>query len=139
MYLTYAEYQTMGGTLDETTFNDFEFEAESIINWYTFNRLKNETTFSPNVKKLMYRLIQICQMRGMALTVGNDPTSNKAVSGAIASQSNDGFSTSFNVLSASEALKASDTEVSRLVKQMLNAEMNSLGQKLLYRGIYPNE
>ena len=34
MYLTYADYQNMGGTLDETAFNDFEYEAETIVNWY---------------------------------------------------------------------------------------------------------
>ena len=40
MYLTYAEYQEYGGTLDETTFNNLEFDAESTVNWCTFNRLK---------------------------------------------------------------------------------------------------
>ena len=57
MYLTYAEYQTMGGTLDETTFNDLEFEAEATVNWYTFNRLKNDTTFPEELKRLMKYLI----------------------------------------------------------------------------------
>jgi hypothetical protein len=32
MYLTYSEYQDMGGTLDEVTFNDLEFEAEALVN-----------------------------------------------------------------------------------------------------------
>ena len=41
MYLAYEDYQNMGGTLDETAFNDFEFEAETIVDWYTFNRLHN--------------------------------------------------------------------------------------------------
>ena len=35
MYLTYIEYQNMGGTLAETAFTDIEFEAETIINYYT--------------------------------------------------------------------------------------------------------
>ena len=138
MYLTYSEYQTMGGTLEETAFNDLEFEAESIINWYTFNRLKNETEYSETVKRLMYRLIQLCQLKQNALSVGQ-PVGSGTVSGAIASQSNDGFSTSFNVLSASAGLEASDTEIKRLVQSYLGAEVNSLGHKLLYRGIYPDE
>ena len=40
MYLTYEEYQAYGGQLDETSFNDLEYDAESTVNWYTFNRLK---------------------------------------------------------------------------------------------------
>ena len=28
MYLTFSEYENMGGTLDETAFNDFEYEAD---------------------------------------------------------------------------------------------------------------
>ena len=31
MYLTYEAYQNMGGTLDETTFNNYEYEAETIV------------------------------------------------------------------------------------------------------------
>jgi len=129
----------MGGALDETTFNDLEFEAESIINWYTFNRLAQDTEYSDNVKRLMYRLIQICEVKRLSLSVGTDPTAENSVSGAISSQSNDGFSTSFNVLSASDAIKVSDSETAMLIKRYLSVEVNSLGQKLLYRGIYPNE
>lgn len=138
MYLTYSEYQDMGGTVEETAFNDLEFEAESIINWYTFNRLQKETTYSDNVKRLMYRLIGLIQLKQNALSVGQ-PISGSSFSGAIASQSNDGFSTSFNVLNASAGLDASDAEIKRLVHTYLAAEVNSLGHKLLYRGIYPDE
>jgi len=138
MYLTYSEYQDMGGTLEETAFNDLEFEAESIINWYTFNRLVKETEFSAPVKKLMYRLVAICQLKQDALSVGGT-TGSASSAGAIASQSNDGFSTSFNVLSAQAGLEASDAEIKRLVNNYLSAEVNSLGHRLLYRGIYPDE
>ena len=138
MYLTYSEYQNMGGTLEEAAFNDFEFEAESIINWYTFNRLTKELEFSDTVKRLMYRLISLCQLKQNALSVGQ-PTDGSTMSGAVASQSNDGFSTSFNVLSASAGIEASDAEIKRLIHSYLSAEVNSLGHKLLYRGLYPDE
>ena len=36
MYLTYNEYREYGGTLDETAFADINFEAESYVDWYTF-------------------------------------------------------------------------------------------------------
>lgn len=138
MYLTHTEYNKMGGTLDESTFTDFAFEAESIINWYTFNRLTKETSVSDNVKRLVFRLIGLIQLSQKAQSLGQDVQTGM-VSGAIASQSNDGFSTSYNVLTASEAVKISDSEVKRLVHQYLGAEVNSLGHRLLYRGVYPNE
>ena len=50
MYLTYEEYVAFGGQLDSTTFTLLEMEAENVINWYTFNRLKKDTTFSDDVK-----------------------------------------------------------------------------------------
>ena len=39
-YLTYAEYRSLGGTLDITPFNLLEFEARRKIDIRTFNRLK---------------------------------------------------------------------------------------------------
>ena len=66
MYLTFSEYQDMGGTLDETAFNDLEYDAESTINWYTFNRLKRpewaSVLESEELKKCMYQLIRLKQM-----------------------------------------------------------------------------
>ena len=59
MYLTYAEYTAMGGTLEESAYNRYEYRAESIINWYTFNRLANETEYPEAVKKCMFMLIDI--------------------------------------------------------------------------------
>lgn len=138
MYLTYDEYQKMGGTLEETAFVNFEFEAESTINWYTFNRLANDTEFSENVKRLVFRLIELIQLNRKAHALGQDAQTG-AITGAIASQSNDGFSTSYNVLNASSAIEVSASETKRLVSHYLRAEVNSLGQKLLYRGVYPNE
>ena len=138
MYLTYEEYEDMGGTLKESAFEDFAFEAESTINWYTFNRLTKETSVSNNVKRLMYRLIGLIQLNQKAQSLGQD-TKTGEVSGAIVNQSNDGFSTSYNVLTASDAIKISESEVKRLVHQYLGAETNSLGHRLLYRGVYPNE
>ena len=49
MYLTYAEYQAMGGTLSDLDFNFLAYEAESYINWYTFNRLKGNTEIPQEV------------------------------------------------------------------------------------------
>lgn len=138
MYLTYIEYQSMGGTLDATTFNNLEFEAESIVNWYTFNRLTKMTDYSLNLKRLMFKLITVAQLRTQALSLGQDEA-NDGIARAIASQSNDGYSMSYNVLSAGQALDISDKETERLVTHYLTTEVDSLDRKLLYRGLYPDE
>ena len=76
MYLTYAEYTAMGGTLDETTFNDLEFEAEALVNWYTFNRLKKDTTFPDELKRLMKYLINLAYSKsGMIDASGSGDSS----------------------------------------------------------------
>ena len=62
MYLSYEDYQEMGGTLEETTFNSFEYEAETIVNWYTFNRLKGEETYPEELAKCIYRLIELAKL-----------------------------------------------------------------------------
>lgn len=139
MYLTYAEYQAMGGTLDEATFNDFEFEARSLVDYYTFKRLKNETTYPEELKRLMYRLIGLAVERQLAMggTVSNSDGTIKEA--GITSQSNDGVSVSYNVLSASQLFESLNKDADALIKRYLQGVMNSLGQKLLYRGLYPNE
>ena len=56
-YLTYEEYRSLGGTLDQTSFDLLEFEAQNRVNLRTQNRLKNETTIPKEVKLCIYNLI----------------------------------------------------------------------------------
>ena len=102
MYLTYTEYQAYGGQLDEATFSDLEFEASGIINWYTFRRLVNDETVDEAVKRCVYHLIKELDMRNKAMTLGKETTTSSeestTTSGVIQSQSNDGFSVSYNVV-----------------------------------------
>lgn len=135
MYLTFSEYQNMGGTLDETAFNDFEYEAETFVDWVTFNRLHGETEIPDRVKQCVYHLIDIAKKKQDAFSVGDDGSSGAAV----ASQSNDGVSISYNVISASEAFKMADKEMDLVIRRYLNELRNSKGRKLTYRGIYPDE
>ena len=153
MYLTYGQYQEYGGTLDETTFNDFEFEAETIIDWYTFNRLEGESTYPEKVLRCMFRLINLAKLKADALALGSQTTkitdesgnvTTIETTGTIASQSNDGVSISYNTISASEAFKAltsksSSNPVEDTVRTYLSGVTNSLGRRLTYRGFYPNE
>lgn len=141
MYLTYEEYQNMGGTLDETTFNDFEFEAETYVDWYTFNRLQNVTEYPEKVKKCMYHIIKLAKMKYDTLSsssVSGDGTSN-TVGAKVTSQSNDGVSISYSVLSADTVYSNSKDEIKNIIYRYLVGVKDSLGRNLLYRGLYPGE
>lgn len=139
MYLTYQEYQNMGGSLNETTFNDYEFEAETTVDWYTFNRLHGETEYPEALKRCMYHLIQLLDLKAQAMGNGDQGEGQSNGGKVIASQSNDGVSISYNVIAASELASLAKDEMGNSVKRYLNGVTNSLGQKLLYRGLYPGE
>lgn len=138
MYLTYEEYQNMGGTLDESTFTGYEYEAEIMIDWYTFNRLHGETEYPEAVKRCVYHLISLLDLKAQAIGTGAEENSNDGGK-TIASQSNDGVSISYNIMSASELATLAKEEMGNSIQRYLNGVMNSLGRKLLYRGLYPGE
>ena len=141
MYLTYDEYMTMGGNaLEETAFQQLEFEARTVIDWWTFNRLQKEETYPEAVKRCMFRLISLINDKQASMIVNvstNAETSN--VQAGIASESNDGVSTSYNTLSAKDAVDAIQDAIKDTITMYLTGVKNSLGHKLLYRGVYPNE
>ena len=139
MYLTYADYQSMGGALDETTFNLYEFEAEALINWYTFNRLKSNTSFPQEVSKCMYVLISLIEKKENASTLGYSTDGSSGSNLSVTSQSNDGVSISYNTVSAQSIVESMEAACKDTIQKFLNGVVNELGQKLLYRGLYPNE
>lgn len=139
MYLTYLEYQNYGGTADENTFNDLEFEASSVVDWYTFNRLQNESEYPEAVKRCIYKIIQYIVAQQQVNGLDTASAQNNAEGAGIASQSNDGVSVSYNVLNAKDVVENSKAQIKQIVDQYLSAVKNKLGQKVLYRGVYPNE
>ena len=139
MYLLYSEYVNMGGILEETLFNELEFEAETKVDWYTFNRLQKETQYPERLKRCMYALIKILYEVQQASLLGDDGSGDSSITAAVASQSNDGVSISYNVLNAKDVVEQSDKKIESAIQQYLQGVMNSLGQKLLYRGLYPGE
>lgn len=141
-YLTYDKYIEYGGTLTEDNFMDLSYEAQAIVDWYTFNRLQNETeeTIDERVQKLMYRLIKLLNDKLIASAIPD--ASGQAAGGivaGIASQSNDGVSISYNVMSAADAIERSDAEIKNLVNMYLQGVTNNLGRRVLYRGLYAGE
>lgn len=138
MYLTYEQYQFMGGTLPETAFEDLEFQARTKIDWYTFNRLQNETEYPEAVKRCMYHLISLLEKINQAVSVSAEDNAGNITAG-IASQSNDGVSISYNVLSAKDGINISDAKIKETIQMDLQGVKNSLGRRVLYRGLYPDE
>lgn len=139
MYLTYDEYVQFGGkSLEETAFEDLEFQARSVIDWWTFNRLSNETRYPEAVKRCVFRLVQLINDRQQAMLVGSQSSDSTKTAG-IASESNDGVSTTYNTLSATEAVATLQKEMEDVIRLYLSTIRNSLGHNLLYRGVYPDE
>lgn len=140
MYLTYDEYVQLGGTLDEPAFADLEFEARSVVDWWTFNRLQNETEFPEAVKRCIYKLINLISAKQTAQLLDNSDDENGIRSKAgILSTSNDGVSVAYNIASANDIIDNSQAEIENTIRRYLNGVKNSLGRKVLYRGIYPDE
>lgn len=148
MYLTYDEYTDYGGTLDETAFQDLEYDAESTINWYTFNRLKRdewkEVLETEELKRCMYQLIRVRQVEndlinasvgGIGVGVGWTKEAG------ITKETNDGVSVSYNTLSSGELLSYATgaKSLKKLVRRYLGSIVNDLGRNILYKGLYPGE
>lgn len=146
-YLTYEEYEnleydnTVGSTLSEAAFNDLEYEARMYINWVTFNRLKNETVIPAEVKECVYHIIKLIKTKMELLNHPVDSSNAQGIitAGGIAGMSNDGVSITYNTLTARELLKSNQKQIEDIVKSALQGVRNSLGHRLLYRGIYPDE
>jgi hypothetical protein len=136
MYLTYAEYRVMGGTLEEIPFSNYEFQAEYQINRATFNRLKSDAVIPEAVKRLMKYLIDLLERRNAAFSLGKNSSSADPY---ITSQSNDGVSISYNGIAPSDFIKLSETDALNAIKSYLDGVTNEAGRKLLYRGLYPGE
>lgn len=74
-YLTYTEYISMGGTLDEVAFNSLLLDVESKVNYLTNGRIGKLETIPQAVKTLIYKLICFYNTNSQGVTenanVGN--------------------------------------------------------------------
>ena len=141
-YLSYEKYISYGGTLDETTFDEYLFEAESHIDWYTFGRLQDvpEEDLDERVGRCAYYLIKLIQnARTVSVVPTADGSANTGALAGILSQSNDGVSITYATMSAKEVLDRFGDEVRSAIQRYLQGVRDNLGRKVLYRGIYPGE
>jgi hypothetical protein len=91
-YLTYDEYEELGGDLPEMPFNLLEFEARQEIDKYTFGRLKELATQVNDVKLCVYKIISYINNYNQLLSTN----------GAITSENTDGYSISYSKMSSSD-------------------------------------
>ena len=125
-YLTYAEYQELGGSaIGETPFNLLELEARNQIDLRTHQRLVNETEIPQKVKICDFNLIQKIQSYAK---------STSSVGGNIASESTDGYSVSY--VTSSEIKNIIISKNSELEDIMLNDLYGVIvnGEHILYNG-----
>lgn len=79
MYLDYDEYQSMGGTLNQTEYDRLEYRARMALDNATFNRITNA---DERVKRCIFELVDL---------MANNSNGNAEV----ASISNDGYSVNY--------------------------------------------
>lgn len=123
-YLTYEEYQDLGGTLQETPFNILEFEARKNINKYTFGRLENLENQINEVKICEFKLI------GLLNTYSDYENQNKSIS----SENTDGYSISY-AQSTVNVSKAKINEIKSIIKSDLSECYLEDGTPYLYVGV----
>lgn len=122
-YLTYAEYQSYGGTASNTDFTMLEFRARKRIDRLTASRVQNMVTVPEAVKLCMMSLIGIDSKAGAEAQVDNP---------VVTSFNTDGYSESYGkALSVDEA----DKTMSVSIRSMLWGETDDNGTPLLYRGL----
>jgi hypothetical protein len=130
-YLTYAEYQALGGSaIGEMPFNLLEFEARRKIDLKTFNRLKDidSTDIPQEVKLCMYKMIN-------SISAYEESTNNVSGHGSIASENTDGYSVSYITADKiSEIVKSQSAELDDIIRTyLLNVIVND--EHIMYVGV----
>lgn len=123
-YLSYSDYQALGGELAEMPFNILEFEARQYIDKYSLGRLKSLPSQVDEVKLCDYKLITM--LNGYKeLEEGNR---------AVASESIDGYSYSMATIDTSTA-SAKNNMIREIVRTYLIDCKLDDGTPYLYRGL----
>lgn len=119
-YLTYAEYQTMGGEMTEPAFIRYEFRARKMyIDYATFNRLVNASCVPEAVKLCTFELVEYIHQMDLQKEQN------------IQSASNDGVSVTYKVTDDASFAR----ECVSFVQSYLDGYKLENGTPLTYRGI----
>ena len=128
-YLTYAEYQVLGGSaIGQTPFDLLEFEARRKIDIRTFNRLKNSNDIPQEVKLCEYELIN-------SINSYIETENGIASNGNVASENTDGYSISYITSDKiSEVIKSRNAELDDIIMTYLLGVVYN-GEHLVYCGV----
>ena len=119
-YLSYEEYNDLGGTLTETPFNLLEFEIRRKIDERTQGRLKKVSVIPQEVKMCVFALMNSFEVYN----------SNKKQN--ITSESIDGYSVSYG--SIQETFKVKYNEINDIINTYLTGVIVN-NEHILYLGV----
>lgn len=130
-YLTYAEYQELGGSaIGLMPFNILEFEARKQIDLKTQKRLVG-ATIPDDVKICVFHLID----RINSYTKTIDSASNS--DGSVSSENTDGYSVSYNQTNATqikEIVSSKSVELDNIIMNDLYGVIVN-GEHVIYNGV----
>ena len=123
-YLTYEEYQELGGTLDQMPFNLLEYNARKQIDLNTKNRLSNVEEIPYQVKMCTFNLINIL----------GKYIQDSDIKANYTSETIDGYSIQFATASQiAEIVRAKQVEVDEVILNNLYGVIVN-NEHLIYRG-----
>lgn len=124
MYLTYDQYEELGGQTPEEQYPIYAARADAIITRMTHGRIRNETPVRPCVQYAAFALVEAMYGDAQQGADGRE----------IASVSNDGVSITY----ASGGLAGASAQAQRyasIVRASLEWETDANGTFLLYAGV----
>jgi len=128
-YLTHAEYMEMGGTVENTAFIRFEWEARREVDYYTHQRIIADIQKGAELENTPY--FEALQMLIFALVELGNKYSLVSDEKTITSTSNNGISVSYQSTTMQEA----NTARKKLIKNYLDGCQDSQGVNLLWVGV----
>ena len=124
-YLTYSEYQALGGTLDQSPFNILEYESRRRINIKTQNRLSSDD---------IPQEVKLCEFN-MINSIEKYFNTTKNIEGNLASESTDGYSISYiTIKDVASIVSSKEQELNDIIRTYLLGVIYN-DEHLLYVGI----
>lgn len=123
-YLTYSEYQALGGSLDQMPFNLLEYELRKRIDLNTKGRLKDQAEIPNEVKMCVFKMISDIEK------YANDENINLNYS----SETTDGYTIQYaGAQSIQQLILAKTIELNDIMLNYLYGVIIN-GEHLIYRG-----
>lgn len=126
MYLTYDEFENMGGSIAEEVFPRFEMKARKRLDAVTFGRLMDENPARECVKMCMCELIS---------AMYEDERVAGASGREVSAVANDGVSVTYASGGGDGAAHGGGARYTGIVRNWLTGEVDTNGVSLIYAGV----